>query len=218
MSQNIIQAIEAFAEPFMVTIGHDYKHIDRVRNWGLLIARQEGFEDLEAVEAAALLHDIGLRDGGSREHAQVGAKLAGEFLRTHTRFHESRITEIENAIRFHSSLDGKGRLLEILQDADGLELFGAIGLMRAMTSKATLPEYELSHPKGETWGLNAGTFTQRFKAGVGIGPCIVDQINFQISCYDNLHTQTARRIAEPMVNFMRSFMQHMESEILHEVI
>ena len=167
MVANMIQHIEAFARPFMVAeIGHDFKHIDRVRNWALHIAHLEGYQDLEAVEAAALLHDIGLRDGGRRRHAQVGAELAGAFLREQYVFDETRIVAIENAIRFHSSLDGMGELLDILQDADGLELFGAIGLLRAFTSKATLPEYDPERVKGETWALGADDFTRRFHPAI----------------------------------------------------
>ena len=196
MTTTTIPYIEAFARPFMVAeIGHDFKHIDRVRNWVLRIAREEGYPDLEAVEAAALLHDIGLRDGGRRMHAEFGAELAGAFLREQGFFDEARICEIENAIRFHSSLDGHGAMLDILQDADGLELFGAIGLLRAFTSKATLPEYDENQVKGETWAMSADDFTQRFKSGVGVGSTIVDQVNFQISCYKNLHTPTARDCA-----------------------
>jgi uncharacterized protein len=49
-----IQQIEDFVRPFMgAEIGHDFKHVDRVRNWALLIARREGYDDLDVVEAAA---------------------------------------------------------------------------------------------------------------------------------------------------------------------
>ena len=40
MNTDIVQTIEAFARPFMVAeIGHDFKHIDRVRNWARRIAQ-----------------------------------------------------------------------------------------------------------------------------------------------------------------------------------
>ena len=56
-------------------IGHDIKHVERVRHNALTIARAEGFADLDLVEAAALLHDIGLAHVETRErHGPVGAR------------------------------------------------------------------------------------------------------------------------------------------------
>ena len=104
-------------------------------------------------------------------------------------------------------------MLDILQDADGLELFGAMGLMRAFTSKAALPEYDPANIKGDTWAMGADDFTRRFKRGIGVGPTLMDQVNFQISCGENLHTQTARRIAAPMVAFLRTFVLELEAEV-----
>ena len=56
-------------------IAHDFKHVDRVRRWALHIARDEGYADLALVEAAALLHDIGLAHVTERsDHGGVGAE------------------------------------------------------------------------------------------------------------------------------------------------
>src|SRR5690242_3589740 len=142
MPDDKIRQIEDFARPYMTAeVGHDFKHIQRVRRWARYIAEQEGYARLDMAEAAALLHDIGLRDGGRPRHAEVGAELAATFLRENEVFDELEIQEIADAVRSHSSLNGRGRLYQILQDADCLELFGAVGLMRASTSKASLPEY-----------------------------------------------------------------------------
>src|SRR5690349_13699121 len=146
-----IQTIEAYAKPLMTgEIAHDFKHVDRVRHWALKIAKQEGYPDLELVEATALLHDIGLLSGGRNHHAEVGAQLATDFLQEHQLFEEAEIDAIAYAIRNHNSLDGEGQLLAILQDADTLDLLGAVGLMRGFTSKADKPDYALENIKGET--------------------------------------------------------------------
>jgi hypothetical protein len=58
-------------------------------------------------------------------------------------------------------------------------------------------------------------FEARFSAGQGIGDYIVDQLNFQISFYGDLKTETARRLGKPLVEFMRSFMMQLDSEIDH---
>ena len=105
-------------------------------------------------------------------------------------------------------------MFEILQDADGLELFGAIGLLRGISSTGHLADYELGNIRASTWELTADDFTKRFRVGVGVGAYILDQLNFQISCYENLHTQTAKQIAAPLVTYMRFFILLLEAEIV----
>src|SRR6266496_555381 len=105
MMLNHIQLIEEYAKSLMVgEVAHDYKHVDRVRHWALKIAQQEQYPHLDWVEAAALLHDIGLASDGRKHHAEVGVALATEFLREHNLFDELAIHEITNAIRFHNSM------------------------------------------------------------------------------------------------------------------
>ncbi|MBI1278822.1 MAG: HD domain-containing protein [Anaerolineaceae bacterium] len=211
---NRVQLIEEYAQSLMTgEVAHDYKHVDRVRHWALKIARQEGYSQMELVEAAALLHDIGLASGGRKHHAEVGAQLASAFLREHHLFDEAEINAIDYAIRKHNSLDGEGQLLAILQDADTLDLLGAVGLMRGFTSKWDKPDYLPEDIKGETWGMSGEDFTGRFQSGVGMGRFIVDQINFQISCYDNLSTAAGKAFGAPLVAYMREFMQALEAQI-----
>ncbi len=109
---------------------------------------------------------------------------------------------------------GGGALGAILRDADILDLLGAVGILRACISKYAMPEYDPRNVKGDTWGLGAEGFTQRFAEGLGIGPHIVDQINFQLSCADNLQTATARRMARPLAAFMRAYLVQLEAEVL----
>lgn len=59
MARDRIRQIETYARQSMSTfvapdlrIGHDFKHVDRVRHWAIQIARNEGFEDIEAVDCS----------------------------------------------------------------------------------------------------------------------------------------------------------------------
>ena len=107
-----IQQIESFVRQSMSTvtapdlrIAHDFKHVDRVREWALHIASAEAIQDLGLVEAAALLHDIGLTHvevEQRSQHAQVGAEIAAQFLREHHLFSGEEIGIITDAIRCHS--------------------------------------------------------------------------------------------------------------------
>lgn len=194
-------------------VAHDFKHVERVKNWALQIASKEGFEDLEVVEISALMHDIGLTQAEKRSmHGEVGAEMAAKFL--NNLLEQQRIDDICNAIKYHNkNRDGEGKLLKILRDADMMDLFGAVGVMRAFTSKSSKPEYDGADVKSTTWQMTAGDFDKRFDAGIGIGNFIVDQINFQISCYDNLSTNTARQFAKPLVEFMKDYIKQLDAEI-----
>ena len=209
-----IRQIEDFVRPMMTAvIAHDFKHVDRVRRWAIRIAEAEGYPNLEIVQAATLLHDIGLIKDAGRRHAEIGAEMADLFLKGQCLFATDQIDEIVSAIRDHSSLNGKGKLYEILQDADGLELFGAVGILRAISSKGTQTDYEEGNVKGTTWEMSSTGFTKRFQSGAGIGKNITDQLNFQISCYENLHTKSAKEIAMPMVTYMREFLIRLDAEV-----
>jgi putative nucleotidyltransferase with HDIG domain len=218
-----IHEIESYVRRSMSTvtapdlrIGHDFKHVDRVRGWALRIASSEAVQDLELVEAAALLHDIGLTrvEVDQRgQHAQVGAEIAGQFLHEHQMFTEDEIGIITDAIRCHSSPRGGGRLGEVLRDADKLDALGAVGIMRAFTSKYAKPEYAPQDVRGDTWGMPMSGFEARFAAGEGIGDHIIDQINLQISFYGELHTPTARQIGKPLVEFVKAYVIQLDSEI-----
>jgi len=214
MMNDQIQQIEAYAErmmtgPFVVEafrIAHEMSHVRRVYANALRLAQAEGYPHTDRVAAAALLHDIGLPVVEKRgDHPKVGAELAAQFLRENELFAPDEIAEICEAIGHHGRLDGDTPLIHILRDADTFDLLGNVGIMRAFTSKAHLPVYFPQHPRGETWGLMAADFTQRFQASLGMGPTILDQINFQMSCYENLYTETAREWGRPLRDTMRQF-------------
>jgi len=216
MDNNKIQQVENYVKSIMSDeVAHDFKHVDRVKNWALQIANKENFEDLEVVEISALMHDIGLTQAEKRSlHGEVGAEMAAKFLTENNLLTRNKIANVCNAIKYHNkNRKGEGKLLKILRDADMMDLFGAVGIMRAFTSKSSKPEYDVADIKGETWRMKAIDFDKRFDSGTGIGNYIVDQINFQISCYDNLSTESARRFAKPLVKFMKDYIKELDLEI-----
>jgi uncharacterized protein len=217
MANNNIQQVENYVKDIMVgsEVAHDFFHVDRVRHWALLISEKEKYGYLEMVEIAALLHDIGLSLKEKRSlHGESGAKMVNLFLQEQNFLTQIEIDEICNAIKYHNkNREGEGILLDILRDADMMDLFGAVGIMRAFTSQSSKQVYDTKNSKGETWGLLASDFDKRFDAGIGIGNFIVDHINFQISCYDNLKTETAKILASPLVDFMKSYLEQFEREV-----
>jgi len=172
MNNKKIQQVEDYVKSIMSDeVAHDFKHVNRVRNWALQIAQKEDFEDLEVVEISALMHDTGFTQVEKRSlHGEVGAEMTTKFLTENNLLTKDKIAEICNAIKFHNkNREGEGKLLKILRDADMMDLFGAVGIMRAFTSKSSKPEYDVADIKGETWQMKAVDFDKRFDGGIGIG-------------------------------------------------
>jgi putative nucleotidyltransferase with HDIG domain len=215
MKTNRIEQIEEYVKAVLpVNSVHDYEHINRVRNWALVIAHEEIYEKPDLVEAVALLHDIGYSYVDEADHGQIGAEKAREYLLENGNFNEKEINEIVNAIRHHSSnRGGEGILLDILRDADMLDGLGAFGILRCIKPMASDPDYNPKNIKGETWGMGVKDFNERMDSDKGAGEYIVDHLNFQISWYGNLATDTARRFAKPLVAFLKKYVLQLESEV-----
>jgi HD superfamily phosphodiesterase len=220
-----------------LVIAHDFKHVDRVRNWVLFITNKESFPKPELAEVTALLHDIGLTKvshGSERkEHGTSGAEMAEAFLRDNSNLSGDDIFWITDTIKYHSlspliiaehlqNLGGNGKLLEIINDADLIDSLGTVGIMRAFTSKYFLSDYDPADVKGMAWGLSDDECREKF----GVNPSraiapvntIIDQINQQIRYYDNLHTMTAKNLGQPLVNYMKDFVIQLETEINHQTM
>jgi len=217
MGKTAVQQVEEYVRETMKDMAshHDFKHVDRVRNWALQIAEREGFSEKELVEIAALMHDIGLPYVEDRKcHGEKGAEVAGRFLREKKLLPEEQIIQVTEAIENHSKMVEDGsQLLDILQDADSLEALGAVGIMRAFISKAAWQDYNPDNIKGAMWDKCGEEYRGVFFPGPE-EKTIIDQINMQIHYYDNLSTETARQLAEPLVKYMKQFIMQLEREIV----
>jgi uncharacterized protein len=114
--------------------GHDWFHIERVRNVALAIAREEG-ADLFVVELAALLHDVADWKFAGGDH-EAGPRAAREWLKS-LGVPQPTIDHVTTVI---AGLSFKGAGVETpmstiegrcVQDADRLDAIGAIGIARA---------------------------------------------------------------------------------------
>ena len=214
---NRIEQIENFAREHVdVEPAHDFVHMHRVRNWALKIASGDKYPSSDMVEAAALLHDVGLARTreNRRGHGEVGAEMTYDFLTENALFATEEIDEITNAVRYHcTNRGGNGQLLDILRDADMIDCLGAIGVIRTVRYWLQKPDYDPDSVRGDTWRMTAKDFDERFDRGVAVGDTIVDYLNFQISCYDNMATETGKAIARPLLTFTRNFILQLEAEV-----
>jgi uncharacterized protein len=109
---------------------HSYAHVDRVVKIATILAEKEQ-ADIELVQAAALLHDVGRAVG--EPHNETGAKLANEILKTSTDYPQETIERIakivlRHPIAFRDSLETLEE--KIVWDADKIDLLGVIGITR----------------------------------------------------------------------------------------
>ena len=114
--------------------GHDWWHIDRVRNNARLInsiERADGF----IVELAVLLHDVG--DRKVIKQKEDDYSIAENFLKKQKVSADviERVMFIIQNMSFSKSLNNKkenvSKEFYIVQDADRLDAIGAIGVARA---------------------------------------------------------------------------------------
>jgi uncharacterized protein len=136
IQQKIVSAAEQLIRQTLAgdSSGHDWWHIDRVRNVALRLAKEEG-ADLFVVELAALLHDIADWKFHAGDDTQ-GPQQARAWLTNQGVAAEV----VEHVAEIIATLSFKGagvptpmRTKEgaVVQDADRLDAIGAIGVARA---------------------------------------------------------------------------------------
>lgn len=175
---------------------HDLEHALRVREWGKLLAEEEG-ADANIIELAALLHDIGRSGAVEKTHAESSAGLAVNILYK-TGYSEDIVLRVRDAIVAHSLEAGhEPNTLEakILYDADKLDFVGAIGLVRLFT-----------------WGGVQGWPL------VGENSCETFYLDKIRGYRSHLYTKAAIVYFEPLFCFMEEFWQELHAERLKLVL
>ncbi|HEY6736155.1 MAG TPA: HD domain-containing protein [Candidatus Saccharimonadia bacterium] len=178
-------------------IAHDEKHALRVAALAKYIATTEDYDTDEA-EVAGLLHDMGRTvQDEEKGHGPAGVPLATKLLDEYTSFGAAAKERIVRAVAEHSGLHTEGKLTHIVQDADMIDGLGAIGLARAYTSKAQLPDYDPANIV-PTKGVRDTN--------------IHDQIAFQMEWLNFMHTTAGQRIAQKRYDFMKQFLETFRDE------
>lgn len=139
MSENIVEEIRKFVEEESKrpTAKYGYEpylfHLIPVRNYAIELAKKLS-ADVEVVEIAALLHDIGSIIYGRENHHVTGAEIAEKKLRE-LNYPEEKIEQIKKCILNHrGSVNNHKTTVEeqIIADADSLSHFDNLsGLFKA---------------------------------------------------------------------------------------
>lgn len=115
---------------------HDWEHTERVYNLCIRIGKQEN-ADLEILQYAAVLHDVGRNrqdaSNGASCHAEEGAMIARKLLSKYE-LAPGKIESIVHCIaahRFRGTVTPRSVEAKVLFDADKLDSIGAVGIGRA---------------------------------------------------------------------------------------
>jgi len=210
MDNDIFEKIKKEAESFFSLSHHDRFHTERVYNVAVRIAEEE-HADVDVVKAAALLHDVAraLEDEGKiDDHALEGAKKAREVLET-VDFPKEKIPAALHCIevhRFRKGMEARSLEAKIVQDADRLDIIGAIGIARVFTRGGwgNKPIHDPAIPPKAKYDGRSLTSVNH----------IYEKI---LNVKDTLNTKTAKKIAKERHRFVEHFLERFMNEWKAEI-
>jgi len=206
----ILERIKERSEEFFTLSHHDKAHVERVYNLAVRIAIKEN-ADLDVVKAAVLLHDIAraMEDEGKiTDHALESAEMAKKILEE-ANFPREKIVKVVRCIeahRFRKGLRPESVEAKILQDADRLDIIGAIGVARVFIRSGwgNLPIHDPKTPPKEKYDGKSLTAVNH----------IYEKI---LKVKDTLNTKTARQIAKERHRFVEQFLERLLREWKGEI-
>lgn len=190
--------------------GHDWWHVYRVwQNAKAILVHEEA--DSFVVEMAALLHDI----ADWKDHngdTEIGPQVASEWM-TQIGVDTKTVNEVADIIR-HLSFKGAGvenkiNTIEgkIVQDADRLDAIGAIGIGRTFAFGGSRGRVMYDPDMPPTLHDSAESYLKS-----NTSPTINHFYEKLFLLKDQMHTQTARSIAEDRHKFMEQFVDRFYAE------
>ena len=187
---------------------HDIDHTLRVRDLCMKIWKAE-WADLEILEIAALLHDIGRPKEFETKwaicHAEYGANLAKEFLQD-LWLQQDKVDNVVYCISTHRFRKGNApETLEakILFDADKLDCIWAVGIGRAF-----MCAWELwAKLHNDKW-VDVENTPEYSKDDTAYREYVVKLRKIK----DKMFTETGKKLAEKRHNLMENFFDEVLDE------
>lgn len=207
MNNELKRKIERFCRKNMGReSGHDYSHALRTLEWTKEICKREGIKRTVDYEIAAMLHDVALGLCTRAEHGEVGSRMVSKFLRSKTDLPEKRIEAIVYVVKWHNNKFRAPKLtkmLKVVTDADTLDLLGAVGIWRSLSS---LEAGQLNLSLDLLTLKKHGTYDEENQGDrVSNTHSLLDQLTFQISSYETMLTESGKLLGQPLVNFIKTF-------------
>ncbi|MFN3234320.1 MAG: HD domain-containing protein [Gammaproteobacteria bacterium] len=201
--REIIEHVENYVRDQMGEdpTGHDWEHVNRVRNVALHIAAKEG-GDLFIIELSALLHDM--TDHKLVSSAEEGQRRVYDCLNGTEldRVLIDQIYQIVDNVSYSKNPEvadpAENIELCIVQEADRLDAIGAIGIARAFATGAA---------KFRQLLINSNDVSRSTRGHF-------DDKLFKLK--DTMHTDTAKNMAEERHRFMVEFITHFDQECRYQ--
>ncbi|WP_042355339.1 HD domain-containing protein [Bacillus rubiinfantis] len=209
MNIDIIKQAEEFVRTELGedATGHDWFHVDRVRQNALFIYNKERTGNPFIIELAALLHDI--PDEKLNESAAKGEEKLESFLQSLPldTVAKNAIKDIIDSISFKGGQTDELPSIEakIVQDADRLDAIGAIGIARAFAYGGKKGQ-QIYHP-----AIQVREVMTREEYRKGKSTSINHFYEKLLKLTSLLNTETARKMAESrqkiVITFLDQFFQ-----------
>lgn len=189
--------------------GHDWWHIERVRNNARLINSKEKADDF-VIKLAVLLHDVGDRKVIDKEEDDYS--IAENFLKKEKVSNDviEQVMFIIKNMSFSKSLDSRRqnapREFYVVQDADRLDAIGAIGIARAFAygGSKSRPLYD---PIKKAQKINTTKNYRKFNSST------FHHFEEKLLLLKNLmNTKTAKKIADDRNDFMKVYLKQFLAE------
>jgi uncharacterized protein len=189
--------------------GHDWWHIERVRNNARLINKTEK-ADAFVVELAVLLHDVGDRKVIKQEEDDY--TIAENFLMKEKVTDDivEQVMFIIKNMSFSKSLNNKkdnvSKEFYIVQDADRLDAIGAIGIARAFAYGGS-KDRPLYDPTKKPQKINSTKSYRKLNSSTFH--------HFEeklLLLKDLMNTKTAVKIAEKRNEYMKKYLKQFLAE------
>lgn len=219
----VIEATEAFIKEYMAQYkdsSHDWLHVNRVRNIAVKLASMDPEQtfDLEIVQLAALLHDVGdikHNTDGEAVPRVIASLLAGQGYPADK---IDRVIEIVDHVSYRHELEygcspdkiKAWNEFTVVQDADRLDAIGAVGVARcfAYNGRKNLPFYI----PGEKpiFDMSADDYNAQTKKNGGSARFHFDEKLLKLK--ELMKSKGGKAEAERRHAFMLSFLEHFDQD------
>lgn len=189
---------------------HDFYHIKRVLRLATTIANKECAKNIELIQLAAILHDVGDYKYSTEKPEDILRKFFQE--QNYPQEQAEFVISIVSQIGFSKRISGNEQEkvlpeVAIVSDADMLDAIGAFGIARTFSYGASKgsPIYDPDQPYRTE-------FTQEQYQKKDKAPTINHFYEKLLKLSDLIYTQTGKEMAKERHKFMESFVEQMHKE------
>lgn len=201
------------------TTGHDIGHLWRTLNYALKLQKKEG-GDIEVIAVASFIHDMHRIMQTAQKRFVTPAESIPQIkeLIADLPLTNQQKEHICHAIIHHEEYAfGKGGVTvtdiesKIVQDADNLELLGAMGLVRMI-------HYQQAHRQA-LYYPNKKLYRDEFEEGTQVEQSLAQVIyNKALRLGESMNTKTARKLAKSKTKFLQDFLNLLVEEHIEDGI